>query len=189
MATLSLNALKTGDYIKLNNRPYLVVSTQHLHIGRGGAVLKIKIKDIVENNLLEKTFKGDEKIEEAEIKKRKAIFLYQKGENVFFMDGENYEEFNLPLSLLKEKIKFLKEGSEVKVIIFENKPITIELPKKVELKVISAPPGVRGDTAQGSVTKPVTLETGLKIQAPLFIKEGDIIRVNTEKEEYVERVQ
>ena len=105
------------------------------------------------------------------------------------MDGENYEEFNLPLSLLKEKIKFLKEGSEVKVIIFENKPITIELPKKVELKVISAPPGVRGDTAQGSVTKPVTLETGLKIQAPLFIKEGDIIRVNTEKEEYVERVQ
>lgn len=104
------------------------------------------------------------------------------------MDSQTFDQFYLTREQIENKINFLKEGQTYKIIYFEDNPVDIELPKKIELKVVEAPPGVRGDTAQGSVTKLVKLETGLKINAPLFIKQGDIVRVNTETGQYVERV-
>jgi len=114
-------------------------------------------------------------------------YLYRDAGQFHFMDNGTYEQFSVPSSLLGDKAGFLKDGQEVDVLYYNNKPINIELPKKVELKVIETEPGVKGDTAQGSVMKPAKLETGATIPVPLFIKEGDVIRINTERGEYVER--
>ncbi|MCD6528156.1 elongation factor P [bacterium] len=185
---LSLNAIKQGQIIILDKEPYLVLSTQHVHMGRGGATLRLKIKNLINGRVLNKNFQGNEKIKQADITRTKASFLYKDKDEVQFMNSSTYEQFSLPKGQIAEKINFLTEGLEVNILNFNNQPIGIELPPKVNLKVIEAPPAVRGDTAQGSVTKPITLETGLVINAPLFIKKGDIVKVNTETGDYVERV-
>ena len=125
---------------------------------------------------------------EAEIEKRQADYLYQEKDECYFMDA-NYEQFFVNADVIKDKIKFLKDSSQVNVLFFENQAVGIELPPKVDLKVIEAPPAVRGDTAQGSVTKLIKLETGYELNTPIFIKQGDIIKVNTDTGEYVERVK
>ncbi|TSC96227.1 MAG: translation elongation factor P [Parcubacteria group bacterium Athens1014_10] len=185
---ISLNNLKPGLVILIDKTPCFVVSAQHVHMGRGGAILKVKFKNLLNGNTLEKTFKGNEKLEEANLQKNKASFLYKDREKCYFMDNSTYEQFFLSHDLMGEKINYLKESQEVETSILNNEIINIELPPKIDLKVISAPPGARGDTAQGNVTKEVTLETGIKIQAPLFIKEGDILKINTETGKYVERI-
>lgn len=185
---MSLNSVKNGSFIKVDRQPYVVLDTQHSHVGRGGATLKVKMKNLINDNVIEKTFQGNDKIEPAGTEMKKASFLYTDEENVFFMDSETYEQFGFPRENLEDKIGFLTESLEVDVLYFENKPVGVHLPTKVELKVTTAPPAVKGDTAQGNVTKLITLETGHQIQAPLFIKEGDVIKVNTEKNEYSERV-
>ena len=190
MATISLNAVRPGTCVKIEGQPYVVLKTQHSHMGRGGATLKLKIKNLITSGVLEKTFKGDDRIEQADTERRQATFLYTDNnrDSVAFMDAKTYEQMDLNLEVVEEYLGYLKEGSEVNILFFEDTPIGVEIPSKVELKVIDAPQGVRGDTAQGSVTQPITLETGLIINAPLFVKNGDIVRVNTERCEYVERV-
>lgn len=185
---LNLSDIKTGKAISLNNEPYLVIFHQHSKIGRAGAVLRTKIRNIKTGAVMEKTFQGADKIEEAQISKSKAQFLYREGENYFFMDNASYEQFSLPKSVLGNLTKYLLENTEVTILNFNGNPINIELPVKMELRVVEAPPGIRGNTADGG-TKQVTLETGIKVNAPLFVKEGDILRVNTETGEYVERVK
>ena len=184
---ISFTALKSGMVILIESKPFLVISEQHTHMGRGSAVLKVKLKDLLDGHNLEKTFKGNEKLEQVDLQKNKASFLYRDEEKSYFMDNKVYEQFFLSNDQIGKKIDYLKEGQQVETLNFNNKIINIELPPKTELKVVSAPSGVRGDTAQGSVTKEIILETGAKIQAPLFIKEGDIVRVNTETGKYVER--
>lgn len=189
MSTISLNAARPGTCVKIEGQPYVVLSTQHSHMGRGGATLRLKVKNLITASVLEKTFKGDDKLELADTEHRKASFLYadQNRGTASFMETETYEQLDLGEDIVSEQLPYLKEGGEVNILFFEGQPIGLEIPSKVELKVISAPQGVRGDTAQGSVTQPITLETGLVISAPLFVKEGDIVRVNTERGEYVER--
>ncbi len=183
---LSFNEIKTGKVIQINNEPYSVVKIDHHKMARGGAVLKTRLRNLINGSILDKTFQGNEKCEEADIEKKKANFMYQDEKEAYFMDSQSYEQFSLLLTQTGEKQKFLKEGIDVDVLYFDSQPVTIELPIKVELKVVSAPPGVKGNSA-GSVTKIVELETGAKINVPLFVNEGDIIRVNTETGEYVER--
>ena len=185
---LNISDLKLGTVIKHNNEPYVVTWTQHVQMGRGGAILRTKIKNLITGNVLEKTFKGNDKAEEADLERGKADFLYKDNDNAYFMDNTSYEQFQVNLEQIGEKINFLKDGQVVDVMYFNEKPVNVDLPKKVELKVTSAPPAVRGDSAQGRVTKPITLETGATINAPLFIKEDEMVRVNTETGEYVERV-
>jgi len=174
--------------ILIDNKPCLVISTQHVHMGRGGAILRIKMRNILNNHTLEKTFKGNEKIEGADLQKNKASFLYKDKDRSYFMDNKTYEQLFLSNTQIDKRVDYLKEGQEVETLNFNGEIINIELPSKIELKVISAPAGVKGDTASGNVTKEIILETGLKIQAPLFIKEGDVIKINTETGKYVERV-
>ena len=157
-------------------------------MGRGGATVRVKIRNLLNNKVLERTYKQAEKIKEAELDRNKADFLYSENSLFYFMDPKSYEQFSLNKENLGSKANLLKEGQTIDVLNFKNQPISIQLPPKVALKVSQSPPGVRGDTAQGAVTKPITLETGLEIQAPLFIKQGDIIKINTETGEYVERV-
>lgn len=185
---LSLSEVKTGKNITLNNEPYLVIFHQHSKTGRAGAVLRTKIRNLNTGAVMEKTFQGADKIEEAQISKTKAQYLYREGENFFFMDNATYEQFSLPQAVLAGSTKYLLEGTEITILNYNGKPINIELPVKIELRVVEAPPAIRGNTADGG-TKQVTLETGIKVNTPLFVKVGDILRINTETGEYVERAK
>ncbi len=185
---LQISDIKLGTVIKLDNEPYIVIWAQHSKQARSGAVLRTKIKNLVTGNVLEKTFKGGDTAEEANLRRSQANYLYQDQTMACFMNTETYDQFNIALDQIGEKINYLKDGSLVDVLYFEEQPVNISLPTKVDLKVTQTMEGVRGDTAQGKVTKPATLETGLEINVPLFIKEGDLVRVNTETGEYVERV-
>ena len=148
--------------------------------------MKIKIKNLINGNILEKTLQGNDKVENANTEKKKCNYMYSDENNSYFMDNETYDQFSLPLEQLGEKKKFLIDGTDVDTLYFEGKPVSVDLPIKMKLKVISAPPGVKGNSA-GNVTKKVTLETGAEISVPMFIKEGEVIIINTDSGEYVER--
>lgn len=184
---LNFNEIKTGRIILLNQEPYVIVKADHHQMGRGGAVLKVKCRNLITASVLERTFQGAEKAEEAATERKKANFMYKDKDEAFFMDNESYEQFGLALEELGDKLQFLKEGTDVNVLYFNSKPVSLELPIKMEFKVISAPPGVKGNSA-GNVNKQIEIETGAIINAPMFIEEGDLIRINTETGEYVERV-
>ena len=184
---LNFNEIKTGKVIKIGNDPYVIIKTDHHKMGRGGAVLKTKCRNLINGNILEQTFQGSEKAEEAATETKKANFLYKDKNEAIFMDNNSYEQFGLALTELGESAKFLKEGTDVDVLYFESKPVSISLPIKMEFKVISAPPSIKGNSA-GNINKQVEIETGAQISVPIFVNEGDVIRVNTETGEYVERV-
>jgi elongation factor P len=183
---LSISEIKNGKVITVNNEPYVITKTDHHKMGRGGSVLKVKLRNLINGNMLDKTFQGNDKAEEADTEKKKANFMYFDEDNANFMDNETYEQFSLANEVIGEKKKFLKEGIDVDVLYFAGNPVAVDLPIKMEFKVTSAPPGVKGNSA-GNVTKQVEIETGALITAPLFINEGDMIRVNTDTGEYVER--
>lgn len=185
---LSISDLKVGTSFKYQSDPYVVIKSSHLKMGRGAAVLQAKIKNLKNGQTLERNFKPADKFEEAALDKKPADFLYAENDKVYFMD-ENYEQFFVQKNLITRELNFLKEGAKTDILYFDDAPIGLELPPKVDLEVTEAPPAVRGDTAQGSVTKLVKLETGTELNVPIFIKQGDKIKVNTETGEYVERVK
>jgi len=174
---LTISDIKTGKNIILNGEPYAVLYHEHSKTGRAGAVLRTKIKNLTNGTVLERTFQGADKISEADVNKSKAQYLYKDTGGYTFMDNNTYDQFTL-----SEKV----EGTEVTILNFNENPINIELPIKMKLKVTEAPPGIKGDTVS-SGGKLVTLETGLKINTPLFVKTGDAVIVNTETGEYVSR--
>ena len=184
---LSLNEIKGGKVIQVNNEPYVVVKADHHKMGRGGAVLKTKLRNLISGNVLERTFQGNDKADEADTEKKKANFMYKDDSEAYFMDNESYEQFNISLEQIGDKQKFFKDETDMDILYFESRPVAVELPIKMEFKVVVAPPGVKGNSA-GNVNKQIELETGAVINAPLFVNEGDVIRVNTETGEYVERV-
>lgn len=184
---LSMSEIKLGKVLDINNEPYQVVFTQHIKVARGGAVLKTKLKNLVTGSTLEKTFAGSDSVPEADLQRKQANFLYSQADDFFFMDNENFEQFQFAADALGDMTKYFKEGQVVDVLIFNSKPMSVALPAKIELLVTSAPDGVKGNSA-GAATKTVILETGLELRTPMFIKQGDTIRVNTETGEYVERV-
>ena len=184
---LEITDLKTGTIFKYNNEPVEVLEYKHTHMARGGATVRVKFKSLVTGKVLETAFKGNDKVDTADLERKNANFLYAGGDEAHFMDNETYEQFAIKMDVVKHQSPYLTENMEVAVLIFEGRPIGIELPKKVALKVAQTVTGVRGDTAQGSVTKTAELETGLTIQVPLFIKQDEDIMVNTDTGEYVER--
>jgi len=183
---LNFNEIKTGRVIKVNGEPFIIIKTDHHKMGRGGAVLKIKCRNLINGNILEQTYQGAEKAEEADTETKKANFMYKDKDEAYFMDNASFEQFNLHLEEIGDQITFLKDGVDVDVLYFENQPVSIKLPIKMDFKVTSAPPGVKGNSA-GNVNKQVEIETGAKVNVPMFIDEGDIIRINTDTGEYVER--
>ncbi|MBI4090643.1 MAG: elongation factor P [Candidatus Komeilibacteria bacterium] len=181
-----MSEIKLGTVLTLNDQPYVVTFTQHIKMARSGATLRTKLKNLVTGSTLEKSFSGADKAEEADLVRRKANYLYTQEGRFYFMDAENFEQYEFDAEFMGERSGYLKEGQHVDVMLYNGKPVSVELPKKIALKVTSAPPGVRGDTS-GSATKMVTVETGLEIRAPLFINSGESIRINTDTGEYVER--
>ena len=183
---LSLTEIKVGTKVEIEGDPYEVIWREHSKIGRGGAVLRTKIKNLRTGNLVSRTFQGRDTLREADIGLKKAQYLYNEGENYNFMDPVSYEQFSLSKVQLGASATFLKEGTMVNTLIFNGDAINIDLPIKIELKVVESPPALRGNTADGG-SKQVKLETGATISAPLFIKVGDAVRVNTRDGKYVER--
>lgn len=183
---LQMSELKLGTVISINDEPYQIIFTQHIKVARGSATLRTKLKNLITGATLEKSFSGGDKVEEADLSRSSANFLYPQGDNYVFMDNENFEQYEFPQDTLGDMTKYLKDGQTVDVLIHNGVAVSIALPKKITLKVTTAPPGIKGDSS-GSVTKTVTLETGAEVRTPLFIKEGEEIVVNTETGEYVER--
>lgn len=183
---LGINDIKNGKNIVFEGAPFTVLYQEHSKTGRAGSVLRTKLKNLITGAVLEKTFQGAEQLEEADIIKSKAQFLYKEGEEYAFMDNESYEQFSLSAKSLGTATDYLIDGTEVQVLYFNSNPINVELPIKMKLKVVEAPPGIKGNTVTTG-GKVVTLETGFKVSAPLFVNEGDEIIINTEKGEYVSR--
>ncbi|MEK7194055.1 MAG: elongation factor P [Patescibacteria group bacterium] len=185
---LTINELKNGILVEIEGEPYMALSVKHQHIGRGGSSVAVKIRNLRTGQVFEKNFKPADEFKEAEIEKIKAKFLYSHRGEFWFSEPTNPKNrFMLKSEIIGEAENFLKPNLEIIALKFGEEIINIELPIKVDYKVIEAPPSLRGNTAQGG-TKTVTIESGAKISAPLFINEGDVIRVNTQTGEYVERV-
>lgn len=187
MAVLDFSDLKgTGQIIKYNGEPYQIIWSNFMRTAQRKPVIQTKMRNLVTGKVMEYSFKYGEKVEGADVLKKKAQFLYSDDSNTSFMDPESFETIIVPNSLISDQLGFLKEGNDTVVVMFEDKPIGLELPVKIELKVVEAAPGIKGDTATGG-TKPAKLETGIMVNVPLFIKEGDVIRVDTRSGGYVER--
>ena len=184
---LEINEIKLGTVINHSGQPYVVISANHAKKGRGGANLKTKLRNLITGQNLEITYSGGDKAMEADTERSKADFLYTADGRYYFMDNNSYEQFDLDAETVGEQVGYLKEGLTVDVLLFEGKPVSIKLPVKIDLLITDAPPGVKGDTATAA-SKIATLETGQEIRVPLFINSGEVIRVNTETGEYVERV-
>lgn len=184
-----MSAFKKYSIVKFKGELYIIIDFQHVNPGKGQAFTKFKLKNVKSGKTLEETLKiGAEGLEEVETDRHNMQYLYHNDENYYFMDNKTYEQVSLDTEILGDQVRYLKDDQEVIALFYEDKPVSIELPKKIEYKVVEAPEGVRGDSASGGVTKRIVLENGLNIPAPLFVKEGDVIRVNTETGEYVERV-
>lgn len=187
MSTLpSLNSIHVGMTLLYCGEPYQVLIANFSRQQQRKPVMQTKMKSLISGKVLEINFKPGDTLEEADLEKRKADYLYRDDRGVYFMDTKTYDQFSLDKELLGDRAFLLKEGTSIDIVTFEEKPISVSFPPKMDLKVTNSPPGIKGDSAS-NVTKQVTLETGLTVQAPLFIKEGDMIRINTDTLSYVER--
>ena len=184
---LSITNLKKGTIFALDGAPYRVVDYNQKVMGRGGSIVNVRIKSLLDGKVLDKTFKGNEQVDSASVENRPAQFLYSDSK-AHFMDSASYEQYELDKADVADKLDFLKEGDEVSAQFYDGQIIGIELPKKLALKVTYTEDAVRGDTSS-AITKEATLETGKKIKVPAFIKNGDIILINTETGEYRERLK
>ena len=186
---ISYNELKKGVRIILEGQPYEVLDSKHLKKAQRRVVIQTRIRNLITGNVFERNFHQGDVFEEAEISKFEAKFLYSHRNRYFFCEKDNPKKrFDLDSEKIGKMANFLKPNQVVEAITFKDKIINISLPIKVKLKVIEAPPGIRGDRSQAG-TKIITLETGAKIAVPLFVKEGDIIEINTENGQYVRRIE
>ena len=180
--------IKKGSKLLFRDEPYVVLDFQHVKPGKGGAFVKTKMKNMISGLVHSNTFRSDERIGTPDLEYRDVQYLYKEDALYQFMDAETYEQIAFNKEQLSEILDFLKEHSLYQVMYFEGKAASVEAPFFMELKVAETMPGVRGDTAQGGATKPATLETGLVLQVPLFINEGDVLKVDTRDSKYVERL-
>ena len=178
---------KNGLRIELDGQPFTIVYFQHVKPGKGGAFVRTKVKNLRTGKQVDKTFRAGEKVDEADVEDRTMQYLYRDGEALMFMDTSSYDQIPIPAEQVGDDIQFLKESLEVDVLFWRGKALNIQLPAFIEAQITQCDPGVKGDTASGA-TKPATIETGATLQVPLFIKEGETIRVDTRSREYVERV-
>lgn len=185
---LGMNDLRVGVVFKMNNDPYLIVWSNFLRMAQRKPVRQAKVKNLITGKVLEISFKLDDRFEEADVERRKASYLYSDDVTATFMDSETFDQVTIDLESVGDFKHFLIDGAEVSLLLFEGKPIGVDLPKKVELKVTETADAVRGDTAQGAVLKDATLESGYTVKVPQFIKQGDTVRISTETGDYVERV-
>ncbi len=178
---------KNGLKIELDGQPFTITYFQHVKPGKGGAFVRTKVKNLLNGRTIERTFRSGEKAQEADIEERKMQYLYHDGADLIFMDADTYDQIPIGGDVLGDATNFLKENMEVEVLFWKGKPVNVDLPNYIEAKVTQSDPGVKGDTSSGAL-KPATIETGFTLNVPLFIEEGDVLRIDTRTGEYSERV-
>jgi elongation factor P len=184
---ISTNQFKNGSHIDVEGTIYKIVEFQHVKPGKGGAFVRTKLRRASDGAVIDRTFRAGEKFRPVRTEVRTMQFLYRDGSDAHFMDSDSYEQLTIPESTLADALRFMKESDEVEVLYIDEQPADVQLPSAIDLAVAETEPGVRGDTASGGGTKPAVLETGARIQVPLFVNVGDVVRVDTRSGEYVSR--
>jgi elongation factor P len=185
---LAITDLRKGAIFELDDVPYKVIDYKQKVVGRGGSIVNVRIKSLIDGKVLDKTLKGSDQIDDADIVMKDAQYLYSDNENYYFMDTSNFEQFTIPMDFIEDQKYFLKENDNLQIQLFNNLPINVVIAKNVPLKVTYTEEVVKGDTAT-NLLKDATLETGLVIKVPAFIKTGDIVKVDTRTNDYLERVK
>lgn len=185
---LSITDLKKGTIFQLDGVPYRVVEYSQKVMGRGGSIVNVRIKSLLDGKVLEKTFKGNEQLDNADVTNQNEQYLYNDGSTFYFMDEETFEQFEISADIVGDGAGYLKEGDKVQIQLFNGSVISVELPKNVPLKVTYTESVVKGDTTS-NVMKDATLETGITVKVPAFIKQDDVIKVDTRTGEYLERAK
>ena len=186
--TVDTSDFRNGMGLKIESDIYTLIEFQHVKPGKGGAFVRLKLRNIRNGSTLEKTVRAGEKFQRAHLERKPMNYLYSTGDEYFFMDMESYEQVSMQKAQVGSGAKYLKDGTEVAVLTHESEVISVELPITMELQVTETDPGLRGDTASGG-SKPATLETGAVIQVPLFISVGEVLKVDTRTDEYLGRAK
>jgi elongation factor P len=179
---------KKGLKIEIDGAPFAIIDFQHVKPGKGGAFVRTKLKNLLTGRVLDQTFRSGERVKKPDLMEKEMQYLYKDGENYCLMDNETYEQIMLTSEQMGDAVLYLTENMNLQVLFFNQQPVAVDLPNFVELTVAQTEPGVRGDTASGG-TKPATLESGAVIQVPLFINEGDRLKVDTRTGTYIERLK
>lgn len=185
--TLDTTEFRKGLKIEMDGVPYEILEFQHVKPGKGSAFVRTRIQNLLNNNVIDRTFKSGDKVGKPDIEEREMQYLYAQGDEYYFMDNKSYEQTFVSAKVLGESKNFLKENISGSILFFNGKALAVSLPNTVDLKVVSCDPGVRGDTVSGA-QKPATLETGYVVNVPLFINEGDLLRIDTRTGAYQTRV-
>jgi elongation factor P len=184
---ISTNQFKNGTHIEVDGTVFKIVEFQHVKPGKGGAFVRTKLKRTTDGAVIDKTFRAGEKFRPIRTETRKMQFLYADGADAHFMDLESYDQITVPEEQVKEPLKWVLPSEEVEVLYVDERPADVQVPSAVELAVAETEPGVKGDTASGGGDKPAKLESGVTVRVPLFVNEGDRVRVDTRSGEYVSR--
>jgi elongation factor P len=185
--TISTNQFKNGTHIEIDGKIWKIIEFQHVKPGKGGAFVRTKLRRIEDGSVIDKTFRAGEKFRPVRTESKKMQYLYDSGEAAVFMDSQSYEQIEIPMESLGESMKWVLPNAEVDILFVDEQPSDVQVPSAIELKVTQTDPGLRGDTASGGGNKPATLESGVIVQVPLFIEEGDSVRVDTRSGEYISR--
>ena len=184
---ISTNQFKNGSHIEIDGTIFKIVDFQHVKPGKGGAFVRTKLRKIEDGSVLDKTFRAGEKFRPVRTESRKMEYLYDSGEAAVFMDTRDYEQIEIPRSIAGDAMRWLLPNTEADILFVDERASDVQVPSAVDMKVTQTDPGVKGDTASGGGSKPATLESGVTVQVPLFIEEGETIRVDTRSAEYVSR--
>lgn len=187
---ISASEFRKGTKFLYQDAPHIVIDFQHVKPGKGGAFVRTKMRNMISGSIYEETFRSEEKFPSPDLEYKNMQYLYHsEGEGYCFMDQEDFDQVSLTKEQLEDVLDYLKEQEIYDILYFEGKPIAVTAPLFMNLKVTETQPGVRGDTAKGGATKPATMETGLVLSVPLFVEEGDVLKVDTRDKRYIERVK
>jgi elongation factor P len=184
---ISTNQFKNGSHIEIDGTIFKILEFQHVKPGKGGAFVRTRLRRIEDGSVQDKTFRAGEKFRPVRTESRKMQYLYDTGDAAVFMDSRDYEQIELPAEVVGNAMRWLLPNAEVDVLFVDERASDVQMPSAVDMKVTTTEPGVKGDTASGGGSKPATLESGVSVQVPLFIEEGEIVRIDTRSGEYVSR--
>jgi len=184
---ISTNQFKNGTHIEVDGKVFRIMEFQHVKPGKGGAFVRTKLRRVDDGSVIDKTFRAGEKFRPVRTETRRMQYLYDSGESQVFMDSQSYEQLEIPADLDPGPMRWVRPNDEVEILFVDERPAGVQIPSAVDLAVTETQPGLKGDTASGGGSKPATLETGVTIEVPLFIEEGEAVRVDTRSGEYVSR--
>jgi elongation factor P len=184
---ISTNQFKNGSHIEIDGAIFKILEFQHVKPGKGGAFVRTKLRKIDDGSVQDKTFRAGEKFRPVHTESRKMQYLYDSGDAAVFMDTNDYEQIEIPRDVVGEAMRWLLPNADADVLFVDERPSDVQVPSAIEMKVTTTQPGLKGDTASGGGSKPATLESGVSVQVPLFIEEGEVVRIDTRSGEYVSR--